>query len=281
MRDEPGRVGPVLEIRLPCPGRRIHQHVLSAVRGRPAGTGGGIEHWGGQVTASEQQVPRVPVIAIDGPVGSGKGTISRRLARRLGWHFLDSGVLYRLVAIAAMDAGVEPQDRQRLAKVAHELDCSFIERDGRVVPLLAGEDMSARVRTEPVSMMASEVAAVPAVREAIVARQRAFVRPPGLVADGRDMGTVIFPDADLKIFLTAGVEERAHRRYKQLKEKGESVNLSRLFREIEARDARDMSRPIAPLKPAEDAVSIDSTDRSIEEVLEMIMELVRERALTG
>jgi len=231
--------------------------------------------------ASENGTRSIPVIAIDGPVGSGKGTISRRLAAQLGWHFLDSGVLYRLVAIAAMEAGVEAGDREGLAEVARKLDCAFEEHGGQVVPLLSGRDMSSRVRAEDVSMMASEVAAVPAVRRAIVARQRAFVRPPGLVADGRDMGTVIFPDAGLKIFLTASVDERASRRYKQLKEKGESVNLSRLFREIKARDERDMTRPVAPLRPAEDAIHIDSTEHSIKEVLKIIQKLVEERSLTG
>lgn len=231
-------------------------------------------------TKSKAPEPQVPVIAIDGPVGAGKGTISRGLARRLGWHFLDSGMLYRLVAIAAMDAGIDAADHAGLARTAQGLDCRFEERDGRQVPVLAGEDVTSRIRTEAVSMMASEVAAVPAVREAIVARQRAFVRSPGLVADGRDMGTVIFPDADLKIFLTASVEERARRRYKQLKEKGESVNLSRLFREIEARDERDRTRLVAPLKPADGAVLIDSTEHSINEVLEKIFELVKERHLT-
>jgi cytidylate kinase len=223
----------------------------------------------------------VPVVAIDGPVGSGKGTISRELAQALGWHLLDSGMLYRLVAIAAMDAGIDPANHEGLTRVAQNLECAFVRQDGESIPMLAGKDVSSRIRSEQVSKAASQVAAVPRVRQAIVGRQREFVKAPGLVADGRDMGTVIFPDAPLKIFLTANVEERAQRRYKQLKEKGESVNLSRLFREIEARDARDMTRQVAPLKPAEDAVRIDSTEYSIQEVLDMIMDLVKARGLTS
>ena len=228
----------------------------------------------------DQQEP-VPVVAIDGPVGSGKGTISRGLAEALGWHLLDSGMLYRLVAIAAMDAGIDPADQDGLTRVAQNLDCAFVQEGGESIPMLAGKDVSSRIRSEQVSKVASQVAAVPSVRKAIVGRQREFVKAPGLVADGRDMGTVIFPDAPLKIFLTANVDERAQRRYKQLKEKGESVNLSRLFREIEARDARDMTRQVAPLKPAEDAVRIDSTEYSIQEVLDMIMDLVKARGLTS
>lgn len=219
----------------------------------------------------------VPVVAIDGPVGSGKGTISTGLARRLGWHFLDSGSLYRLVAVAALDAGVHPADEAALSKIAAGLDFEFVEKDGRTVSLLAGRDVTDRLRTEEVSRMASRVAAVQSVRAAMVDRQRAFVRPPGLVADGRDMGTIIFPNADLKVYLTAGAEERAMRRYKQLKEKGESVNLPRLFREIKARDERDMTRAIAPLRPAEDAILIDSTENSIDEVLDLIYDLVKSR----
>ena len=222
----------------------------------------------------------VPVITIDGPVGSGKGTISTRLAARLGWRFMDSGALYRLVAIAAMDAGIDPDDHAALAVAARDLDFEFRTEANEAIPLLAGKDVSRRLRTEEVSAMASRVAIVPDVRKAMVGRQRAFAKQPGLVADGRDMGTVIFPSADLKIFLTASVEIRALRRYKQLKDKGESVNLSRLFREIEARDERDTSRKVAPLKPAEDAVIIDSTESSINEVLDTIYEMAKERALT-
>ena len=182
----------------------------------------------------------VPVIAIDGPVGSGKGTISTRLADRLGWHFMDSGALYRLVAIAAIDAGVEDEDQQSLALIARALDFEFKNIDGETRAILSGKDVSGRLRTETISAMSSKVASVKQVRAAMVGRQRAFARSPGLVADGRDMGTIIFPDARLKIFLTASVEIRARRRYKQLKDKGESVNLPRLFREIEARDERDI-----------------------------------------
>ena len=219
------------------------------------------------------RVDRAPVITIDGPGGSGKGTIAMRLAEHLGWHYLDSGALYRLVAVAAMDRGIAADDSQALGRLARELDISFGTHGGTVTILLDGNRIHGRLRSEPVSAFASLVAAVPAVREALVERQRSFRQAPGLVADGRDMGTVIFPDAELKIFLTASVEERARRRYKQLKEKGESVNLSRLSREIEKRDERDRTRPVAPLRPAADAHLIDSTDTSIESVLERVLTL--------
>ncbi len=222
---------------------------------------------------------RPPVIAIDGPGGSGKGTIAMRVAERLGWHYLDSGALYRLVAVAAMDRDIARDDEQRLGELARDLDVSFDVEGSSMTILLDGNRIEGRLRSEAVSAFASHVAAVPAVRSALVERQRAFRRPPGLVADGRDMGTVIFPDAELKIFLTASVEERAQRRYKQLKEKGESVNLSRLFRDIEKRDERDRTRAVAPLRPATDAHVLDSTDASIEKVLERVMALVRETHL--
>jgi len=218
-----------------------------------------------------------PVVTIDGPVGSGKGTISTRLAERLGWHFLDSGALYRLVALQALHQDVDGEDAEALTEAARNLDCDF-EFDGAETRVwLAGEEVTRALRTEPVSVMASRVAAVPAVRDALVDRQRGFRRPPGLVADGRDMGTVIFPDADVKLFLTASTQARAERRYKQLKEKGESVNLSRLFRDLEARDRRDTSRDVAPLKPAEDATLIDSTELGVDEVVEKAYNIVNNK----
>ena len=221
-----------------------------------------------------------PVIAIDGPGGSGKGTIALHLARRLGWHLLDSGALYRLGAVAALDRGVGAEDETGLARVAGELDARFEAGDDGVEVLLDGVSVTDRLRAHETSEMASRVASVAAVREALVSRQRAFRQPPGLIADGRDMGTVIFPDAALKIFLTASAEARALRRYKQLKEKGESVNLSRLSEDIEKRDERDRTRAVAPLRPADDAHVIDSTEMSIEEVLSAIQVLIEESSIS-
>ena len=215
----------------------------------------------------------IPVITIDGPVGSGKGTIAMRLAQKLGWHFLDSGALYRIVAVAAMERNIGADDEAALGKLAEEIEFSFSFTGDELVILLNGNSITPKLRSEEAGVFASKIAAVPAVRAALVQRQRAFRQLPGLVADGRDMGTVIFPDAKLKIFLTASVEARADRRYKQLKEKGENVNLSRLFRDIEKRDERDMSRSISPLIPAQDAQLLDSTEMSIEIVLEKIHKL--------
>jgi cytidylate kinase len=215
-----------------------------------------------------------PVVTVDGPGGSGKGTVAMRLAGKLGWHFLDSGALYRLVAVVAMDRGIGADQEAALGRVAENLDVNFgISGDGMVI-LLDGNYITGRLRSEGVSVFASKIAAIPVVRAALVHRQRAFRQHPGLVADGRDMGTVIFSDAILKVFLTASAQARAERRYKQLKEKGESVNLSRLFRDIKKRDERDSTRAIAPLKPAPDAHVIDSTELSIEDVLQEINNLL-------
>ena len=216
------------------------------------------------------QPPKAIVIAIDGPSASGKGTIASRVARDLGFHYLESGALYRLLALISLREGT--LDEQRLAHLATHLDVEFA--DGEV--LLEDEDVSDKIRSEPCGVRASEVARLPAVRAALLERQRAFRRPPGLVADGRDMGTVVFPGAELKIFLTASPEVRAERRYKQLKEKGIDANLRALSRDLEERDERDTKRAVSPLVPAADSQVIDSSSLSIEQVAGRILELYRE-----
>ena len=218
----------------------------------------------------------IPVLTIDGPSGSGKGTISRLVARRLGWHYLDSGALYRAVGVAAAWADLDLDDPGALVRCAFDTDIAFHEGgDGELHVLVNGHDATDELRTETAGAAASAIAAIPEVRAALRDRQRAFRRPPGLVADGRDMGTVIFPDATWKVFLTASAEERAERRYKQLKEKGVSVTLAGLLREILARDARDASRAVAPLRPADDAVRIDTTGLPIDAVVERVLALVQ------
>ncbi len=214
-----------------------------------------------------------PVITIDGPSGSGKGTVAGILAKRLGWNLLDSGALYRLLVFAAGNHGVALDNEALLEKLAAHLDVQFVgATDGKPARIiLEGDEVTHAIRSEAVAAGASKVAALPAVRDALLQRQRAFQELPGLVADGRDMGTVVFPDAPLKVFLTASAEERARRRYLQLKAKCDDVILSGLLDEIRARDERDTQRAIAPLKPAADAIQLDSTELSIEQVLERIM----------
>lgn len=218
-----------------------------------------------------------PVITVDGPSGSGKGTICALLAKQLGWNLLDSGALYRLLAFAAGNHGIDLTNEEALKQLAAHLDVQFIDK--RIV--LEGEEVTDAIRNEQVGAGASMVASLPAVREALLQRQRAFQEEPGLVADGRDMGTVVFPDAPLKVFLTASAEERARRRYLQLKAKGDDVNLASLLDEIRARDERDTQRAVAPLKPAADAIVLDSTELSIEQVLERILREVADRDLAG
>lgn len=223
----------------------------------------------------------IPVITIDGPGGSGKGTIAGLLASRLGWKLLDSGALYRVLAFAAQNHGVALSNEPALEALAAHLDVQFVAgadaREQHII--LEGEEVTRALRTEATGAGASLVAALPAVRAALLQRQRAFREPPGLVADGRDMGTVVFADAALKIYLTASAEERAGRRHRQLLEKGETANLASLLDEIVARDDRDMNRSIAPLRPAEDAIQVDSTCMGIEEVLEMVHREAQKRDL--
>ena len=220
----------------------------------------------------------VPVLTIDGPSGAGKGTISRIVARRLGWHYLDSGALYRAVGVAASWADIDTSDASALVRCTFDTKVQFVEQGEAMRVLVNGTDATDELRTETAGAAASAIAAIPEVRSALTNRQRAFRQAPGLVADGRDMGTVIFPDARTKVFLTASAAERAERRYKQLKDKGVSVTLDGLLREILARDARDANRAVAPLRPAEDAVCIDTTGLAIEAVVESVLALLPERA---
>ncbi|WP_375055019.1 (d)CMP kinase [Zobellella sp. DQSA1] len=212
-----------------------------------------------------------PVITVDGPGGAGKGTLCQLLAEKLEWHLLDSGAIYRVLALAALHHNVALDDEAGLMPLAAHLDVQFPVVDGQIKTILEGEDVSRSIRTEQVGEVASKVAAFPRVREALLRRQRAFRSKPGLIADGRDMGTVVFPDAQVKIFLDASAEERALRRLKQLQDKGFDVSFDRLLSEIQARDERDRNRSVAPLKAADDALVIDSTTLSIAEVLDKVL----------
>ena len=217
----------------------------------------------------------IPVIAIDGPSGVGKGTVARALARQLGWHLLDSGALYRILAVSADRAGMDLEDAERVAALAPRLHIKFEAQDTDAEHITVDRhDLTAAIRTETAGKLASVIAVHPAVRAALLERQRAFRQPPGLVADGRDMGTVVFPDASLKIFLDASPEERARRRWKQLSEAGINATLSNLCAEIRARDVRDRTRSHSPLKPASDAVVIDTTELSVEGVLSRVRSLI-------
>ncbi|OEG72459.1 cytidylate kinase [Shewanella colwelliana] len=215
---------------------------------------------------------RAPIVTIDGPSGAGKGTISQLLATRLGWKLLDSGAIYRVLALAAIHHNVELDNESSLALLAAHLDVQFITANGNGIKVvLEGEDVSHDIRSQECSNAASKVAAFPTVREALLRRQRAFAEAPGLIADGRDMGTVVFPTTPAKLYLTATAEERAQRRYNQLQDKGFGVNIDRLLSEVIERDERDMNRPVAPLVPAEDALVIDTTTIDIDEVLALCL----------
>lgn len=223
---------------------------------------------------AQQSNPIQYIVTIDGPSGSGKGTITQLVAHKLGWHILDSGALYRVLGVAAQRHGIELSAEEQVTQLARNMDIQFLLNDktGEVEPIFEGENLSAAIRTDEAGQAASQVAAIPSVREALLARQRDFYQLPGLVADGRDMGTVVFPEAPVKIFLTASAECRAERRYNQLKNKGVSANMRALLDSIKARDERDRTRPVAPLVPAEGAFVVDSSNLSINEVLAQVLE---------
>lgn len=219
---------------------------------------------------------RIPVLTIDGPSGAGKGTVSRIVAKKLGWNYLDSGSIYRSLAIALLQNEIDLSNINEILSIAQAMELAY-ECDDELVVKLDGQDITAKLGTETTGNIASIVAAVPEVRRVLLQKQKDFKRPPGLVADGRDMGTVVFPDADIKVFLTASATKRAERRYKQLMEKGIDVNIEQITSEIEARDCRDKERTIAPLAQAEDALFIDSSAMTIDEVIARVLSLVPQR----
>ncbi|MEL0067858.1 MAG: (d)CMP kinase [Gammaproteobacteria bacterium] len=219
----------------------------------------------------------IPVVCIDGPGGAGKGTVAKAVATELGYHLLDSGAIYRVMALAVQKQALDTENMDALVECAQTLDVKFITPDsGLVETWLQGENVTAELRLESTAEMASLVAAKSPVRDALMQRQRDFAQAPGLVADGRDMGTIVFPEAPVKVFLTASAEERAKRRHKQLQEQGKSVSIARLLKAIEERDARDMNRSVAPLQPAEDAITIDTTELNITEVVTQVLERVNQ-----
>ncbi|KGY11950.1 cytidylate kinase [Vibrio tubiashii] len=218
-----------------------------------------------------------PVVTVDGPSGAGKGTLCMLLSKKLGFHLLDSGAIYRVLALAALHHGVDLESEDALVPIATHLDVQFIAEGDLVKVILEGEDVSGELRKEETGMAASKVAALPRVREALLRRQRAFADGQGLIADGRDMGTVVFPQAEAKIFLDASAEERAQRRLKQLQDKGLDVKFADLLSEIQERDDRDRNRPVAPLRPAEDALMLDSTSMSIDEVVEKALQYIESK----
>lgn len=220
----------------------------------------------------------IPLITIDGPSGAGKGTVAKIVAEQLGWNFLDSGAIYRVLAVATLHHNISIEEEEAIIPLASHLDVEFkIVGEGEPRVLLEGEDVTDNIRTEDVGIIASKVAAFPRVREALLRRQRAFKEAPGLLADGRDMGTVVFPDAPVKVFLTASAEERAQRRMNQLQQKGIDVNIGRLLDDIRQRDERDQNRKVAPLVPAQGALIVDSTELTVAQVVEKILLFANEK----
>lgn len=230
------------------------------------------------VNSEEDKLTKAPVITIDGPSGSGKGTISHLLAQKLNWSYLDSGALYRALGIAVQQQNIATTDEHRLAHLASELEVDFIHQvDGSYAVVLAGQDVTQTIRDEACGKIASQVSALASVRQALLSKQRSYRLWPGLVTDGRDMGTIVFPDAELKVFLTASPQERALRRYNQLKDKGNNVSLDGILSELIARDKRDTERSIAPLVPAKDAIVLDTSTMSIDQVLQAVLKHAKDR----